>query len=133
MGFFDTDDILEARADAEALMKDTCEIRRPSGSSVDPETGEITPDYLPVYSGKCRLQSNEGVSADRESGQSSLTVLSRSVHIPAATVQVQDGDVVTMTASLFSPFLVNREFRVRGWSPESYASADRLPVEEVTT
>lgn len=126
------DVLMRGRAAAEALMLDACTITRPSGTTVDPETGEIIPNHATIYTGKCKVQSREGQASSPEAGEAAFTVVSRQVHIPAQAVEILDGDVVTVTASTLAPFLVGRKYRVAGWSPDSYDTADRLPVEETT-
>lgn len=124
--------VLRGRRAAERLMVDSCVIERPAGTTVNDETGDIVPNYDPVYDGKCKVQSREGRATNPEAGEAVFTVVSRQVHIPAQVVEVRDGDVITLTGSKLAPFLVGRKYRVAGWSPDSFDTADRLPVEETT-
>ena len=48
--------LARGRAAAEALMVDTCAIRRRTGETLDDTTGEVTATYDDVYSGRCRVQ-----------------------------------------------------------------------------
>jgi Family of unknown function (DUF6093) len=53
------------------------------------------------------------------------------IHIPA-TVDVPVDHLVTITASQLDPNLVGRRYRVAGHLHKTYATANRLAVEEVT-
>jgi hypothetical protein len=55
------------------------------------------------------------------------------VHIPANAADVVDGDVVTVTASLLNAFTVGKQYRVEGFTPDSFDTAARLPVKEMTS
>jgi hypothetical protein len=107
--FFDLEDVLEARADAETLMVDSCTITRPGVPVTDPETGAVTNEPVTVYPtpeqiaagnpGKCEVQLRNTVAASPEAGEHAFTVVSLVVKIPADSADVLDGDVVTLTAS----------------------------------
>jgi NMD protein affecting ribosome stability and mRNA decay len=129
------DDILRAlpvfRAEAEALMLDACTITRPGEVVTDPETGDVTNTATEVYAGKCKVQSREGVAASPEAGEARFTVVSRQVHIPANAADVRDGDVVTLTASRLNAFTVGKQYRVEGFTPDTFDTAARLPVKEI--
>jgi hypothetical protein len=45
---------------------------------------------------------------------------------------VRDGDVVTITAAR-TPQLTGKVYRVDGFTPDSYDTAFRLPVKEITS
>lgn len=129
------DDILRAlpvfRSEAESLMVDTCTITRPGAPVTDPDTGEVTNPSTPVYTGKCKVQSKDSATANPEAGGAVFTVVSRQVHIPANAAEVLDGDVVTITASLLNSFTVGKQYRVAGFTPDSFDTAFRLPVKEI--
>jgi hypothetical protein len=46
---------------------------------------------------------------------------------------VKDGDVVKLTESLLNAFTVGKEYRVDGFTPDTYDTAARLPVKELTS
>lgn len=129
------DDILAAlpvfRAEAESLMLDTCTITRPGEPVTDPDTGDVTNPSTPVYTGKCKVQSKDSATANPEAGEATFTVVSRQVHIPANAADVQDGDVVTITASRLNLFTVGKQYRVSGFTPDTFDTAARLPVKEI--
>lgn len=121
------------RARAESLMIDTCTITRRSGQlATDPVTGKTTAVSIPVYTGKCKVQSKNGSTASPEAGEHSYTVVSRQVHIPANAADVKDGDLVTITASALNDYSVGKKYVVEGFTPDSYDTAARLPVKELT-
>lgn len=125
-------DILSAlpvfRAEVESLMVDTCTITRPGTPVTDPNTGNVTNTPVTVYTGKCKVQSKDSATSNPEAGEATFTVVSRQVHIPANAADVQDGDVVTITASLLNAFTVGKQYRVAGFEPDSFDTAFRLPV-----
>lgn len=119
------------RARAEARMVDECTIHRPGATLTDQETGNVTNEpAIPVYAGKCEVQSKNTVAANPEAGEHTFTVVSRVVKIPANSADVREGDVVTLTASRLNAFTVGKEYRVEGFTPDSLETAARLPVKE---
>lgn len=116
------------RAEAESLMLDACTITRPGAPVTDPGTGNVTNTATTVYTGKCKVQSKDSATSNPEAGGATFTVVSRQVHIPANSADVQDGDVVTITASLLNAFTVGKQYRVDGFEPDSMDTAFRMPV-----
>lgn len=119
-------------------MRDEVEIIRPAsgGSVFDPTTGEYTePADADVYSGKCRVQIGDGLTAqDAEAGGQVLTVQRLMLQIPVSVVGVHIGDVATITAVHpdGDPDLVGRVFRIDSTFAKSQATARRLQVSEVS-
>lgn len=123
--------VLEGRREAESLMLDACTITRPGEVVTDPNTGDVTNTSTTVYSGKCKVQSKDSATASPEAGEASFTVVSRQVHIPANAADVRDGDVVTITAARLNAFTVGKQYRVSGFTPDTFDTAARLPVKEI--
>jgi hypothetical protein len=44
---------------------------------------------------------------------------------------IKDGDVVTITASRLNVFTVGKQYRVAGFTPDSFDTVARLPVKEI--
>ena len=127
--------LLEGRRQAEALMIDECTITRGTGEPViDPTTGAVTdgPGEV-IYSGKCKVQSKDSATASPDSAGHSFVLVSRQVHIPANAADVEDDDVVEITASLLNTFGVGKKYRVEGFTPDTFDTAARLPVKEMTS
>lgn len=121
------------RAAAEKLMVDACLIRQPSTfGDLDPDTGlrTETPGAV-AYTGKCKVQTYEAHESTPESGAHQYTVQRLSLHVPA-TVEVDVDYIATITASALDPNLVGKRYRVAGFLHKSFATANRLQVEEVT-
>lgn len=127
--------LLDGRRVAEALMVDECIIRRGDGEPViDENTGAVTDGVgATVYEGKCQVQSRTTVAASPDAGGHSFVEVSRLVKIPANAADVRDDDVVEMTASLLNAFTVGKRYRVEGFTPDTYDTAARLPVKEMTS
>lgn len=123
--------VLEGRREAEALMLDTCTITRPGEVVTDPETGDVTNESVEVYSGRCKVQSKDAALSTPDAGEATFTVVSRQVHIPANAADIRDGDVVTITASRLNAFTVGKQYRVEGFTPDTFDTAARLPVKEI--
>lgn len=121
---------LRGRQAAESLMLDACTITRTGGVVTDPETGDVSNSATEVYAGKCKVQSRDTQAANPEAGEATFTVVSRQVHIPANAADVRDGDVVTLTASRLNAFTVGKQYRVEGFTPDTFDTAFRLPVKE---
>lgn len=121
------------RAAAERLMVDSCVIRQPATvGDMDPDTG-VRPEVLGAvaYTGKCKVQTYEAHESTPESGAHQYSLQRLSLHIPA-TVQVDVDYIATITASELDPNLVGKRFRVAGFLHKTFATANRLQVEEVT-
>ena len=122
----------EFRAAAESRMVDECVIRRPGATVTDPETGDVTSEPgAEVYAGKCEVQTRDTMAASPEAGEHTFTVVARVVKIPANAADVRDGDVVKLTASRLNSFTVGKEYRVDGFTPDTFETAARLPVKEI--
>lgn len=125
--------IQRGRRAAERLMVDACVVREPSTfGEMDPGTG-LRPETpgATVYTGKCKVQTFEAHESTPESGDHVYSVQRTQVHLPATT-EVDVDQIVTITASVLDPNLVGRQFRVAAFLHKTFATANRVQVEEVT-
>lgn len=122
------------RAMAESLMLDACTIVHPATSGdVDEATGRPSSTAgATVYTGPCKVQSADLEVRNPESGEHPYSLQRFAVHIPVTATGVAVGDVVTITASSTDPAQVGRVFRVASLFRKTFATAQRLGVEEVT-
>ena len=129
------DALFEGRRAAEGLMVDECVIRRGPGEPViDEDSGAVTEGTgTTVYTGKCKVQSKDAATASPDAGGHSFVTVSRQVHIPANSADIRDDDVVEITASRFNAFTVGKRYRVEGFTPDTFDTAFRLPVKEMTS
>lgn len=127
--------LLAGRRAAEDQMVDECIIRRGSAEPViDPDTGAVTAGVgATVYEGKCQVQSRAMTTNSPDAGGHSFVEVSRIVKIPANSADVRDDDEVEMTASLLNSFTVGKRYRVEGFTPDTFDTAARLPVKEMTS
>lgn len=126
--------LARGRAAAERLMVDQCVIRRRTGSTTDPDTGQITPVYEDVYTGKCRLQQRDVQAREENPGAAELLMVRRELHLPVvASAGVRAGDQVQITVCVHDPDLVGRRLVVRHEMSKSLATARRVGVEEATS
>jgi len=120
------------RRAAESLMTDACTVRAVTGQATDQTTGAVTPAYsAPLYTGRCKVQSNEMQERTPEAAGADVTVLRYSVHVPVAAFAPAIGQVVAITSAASDPNLAGRAFRVVALLHKSQATAYRLGVEEV--
>jgi hypothetical protein len=125
--------ILQGRAAAEAIMQDMCTITRVTGEpgQIDPDTGEREPaPTTTVYAGKCRVQTYEPQESTPDSGAHTYTVQRYAIHVPVGTSAQVDDDI-TVTASVMDPDLVGRKYVVTALLHKTFATANRLAVEEI--
>ena len=113
-------------------MVDACTIRRRTGETTGPG-GVVTPTYVTVFEGQCRLQQPTGTAREEDAGEAALLMVRFELQVPMSVVGVQADDEVTVTASVHDPDLVGREFLVRGLFHKTHATARRLQVEERTS
>ena len=120
--------LARGRAAAEVGMVDACTIRRVTGSTVDDNTGIITPTRSTVYSGRCRVQQQAASAQGTEVGEDYQLLVRLEVQVPMSVTGVQVGDEVTITASEHDPDLVGQVFLVRELFGKTHATARRLGV-----
>ncbi|MEU4367549.1 DUF6093 family protein [Micromonospora chersina] len=121
--------LAQGQAAAEELMVDRCLIRRKTGETTD-DDGNITPTYVTVYDGKCRLKQPAALARADETGEAAQLILRRELQLPMTAVGVQVDDEAKMTAVRYDPDLVNRSLLVRGLHHATHAVMRRLHVEE---
>lgn len=125
--------VLQGRAAAEALMVDACTIIRVTGQpgELDPDTGIRDPaPTATVYSGKCRVQTYEAHESTPDSAEHVYTVQRYAIHLPVAA-DVQVDDQIVVTASVLDTGLVGRSYRVVGLLHKTFATANRVAVDEI--
>ena len=125
--------LARGRAAAEALMVDTCTIRRITGSTTDPDTGVITPTYSTIYTGQCRVQQQAASASGQETGEAYALILPFVLQVPISVTGVRTEDQVTITASVHDPDLVNRMLLVKDLAHKTHATARRLGCTERTS
>lgn len=126
--------VLAGRRAAEALMLDTCTIRRKTGSSTDNTTGVVTPTWSTVYTGRCKIQRSSvgGAGARRDVAEASLVITQVALHLPVVGSEgLLEADEATIDTAELDTDLVGKVFRVDGPASGSMKTARRLPVAEV--
>lgn len=126
--------LTRGRAMAERGMTDACVITRVDGEHTDQATGTITPTYVTVYTGKCRLQQAAAQASATDSGEARRLMVSRQLQLPVATsTGILADDLVTITACPNDADLVGKVFRVREEMAKTEATARRLGIQEETS
>ena len=127
--------LARGRRAAERLMVDTCTIRRVTGETTDPDSGDVTPTYSTLYQGKCRVQqSAQGASASpQDAGEDYALMLRLEVQVPMSVVGIQTEDEITIDTSAHDPDLPGRVFLARDLAHKTHATARRVGVVERTS
>ncbi|WP_346536949.1 DUF6093 family protein [Micromonospora sp. DPT] len=125
--------LARGRAMAEARMRDTCRIRRPTGETTDAD-GNVVKTYGPnLYAGKCRFQQPNAQAAQADVGEDYLLLLRMEVHLPMSVVGLKAGDEVDAVGSATDPDLPGRVFVIRDLAHASDKTARRVGVTERTS
>ncbi|GMA26196.1 hypothetical protein GCM10025864_39550 [Luteimicrobium album] len=119
------------RANAEALMIDTCTVRRIVGSTEDPTTGAPVDTYEDVYQGKAKRQSEAQYEVTPDIGEAVFTVQRYLAHFPVGAFLPNVGDVIEWTACPEDPLRAGTKDRIVGRFNKSLATAMRVYVEQV--
>lgn len=115
---------------AELLMTDTWTIVDVDPlAPVDPVTGAGA--MVTIYTGPARLTTYEPFERVADSVGSEVTTQRYSLHLPVSAVTPPKNAVATCTASLTDPTLVGTKVRVLAGLRKTFATAQRIPVEEV--
>lgn len=122
--------LARGRAAAEAGMVDTCTVRRPTGTTTDPDSGQVTTAYLNPnpYTGKCRVKQIQALPETHDVGEDHVVLTRLQLQVPMSAPGLLVGDEVTMTASIHDPDLPGRVFLIRGPSAGSELTARRYEV-----
>lgn len=126
--------LTRGRAAAEALMVDACVVTRVTGTTTDPDTGEVTATVATVYTGKCRMQQQASIARPDDVGEAYVLQQPFVLQLPMVGSEgVQAGDRVQITASVDADLTGARRWWVRGLAHKTHATARRLGLEEVTS
>jgi hypothetical protein len=119
------------RSEAESLMTDTCEVGTLSaGSVLDETTGEYTPLFTPVYTGKCKFKAGNTAANQVDAASQQLVEQSSTVSFPIdSSSGISKDMIIRFTESLTDPGLPGVVARVEGPSVGSYRTARRFAVE----
>ncbi|MFV2094827.1 DUF6093 family protein [Micromonospora sp. LOL_014] len=122
------------RRAAEALMVDSCVIRRRVGESTSPDTGVVTPTYSTIYSGACRVQQPGAQARPVDAAEDYALMLRLEVQLPVVGSEgVRAEDEVVLGAGALDADLTGRVLVVRDLAHKSHATSRRLGCEERTS
>lgn len=129
--------ILAGRRFSEEAFTATCTVKRDTGTTTtDPVTYEDVPVYAVVYTNlQCKIKDASTRPQQAQVPGQTVVKTSPEWHVPMSTTGVLTNDIVTIEA--VDPVtgdldLVGRTFRVTGPFVQSYATARRFPVEDVS-
>lgn len=125
------------RSEANAMMLTEGVVRRATGNKItDPDTYEEVDEFAVIYSGRCKVRMpvatdpNTGVIPGQVAVKDKL-FLSLPIGADGAADLAVD-DVWECTANPTDPSLVGAKLRVMGGHHQTFATAHRYPVEEVS-
>lgn len=121
-----------AREYAEAQMRSTCTITRPSGVKTwNEETGTYTPAApTEIYSGRCKVQDNRRSVQEVVAGELERAIAPLELHLPIdGSGAVRRNDDVTITDNPDDLALVGEQYVVQAFDAGTTKTARRLPIE----
>ena len=124
--------LLRGRAAAEALMVDACRIERKTVEATSTTSGAVTPTYLTLYEGKCRVQQHSTEARVEDSAEQYDRMLRLEVQLPMSVVGLKVDDRITITTSALDADLVGRQVWIRQLAHKTHATARRVTAEELT-
>ena len=120
----------------ESYMLDTCTIQRDpqeeSDDTWDDNVGEYVPpagDLDEIYNGVCMVYPNTAFT-ERQRGDVPENVTQYWLEIPKTADPVKPDDIVTVTASLHDPRLVNKVFILDTEETDTYATSRRIRMHD---
>lgn len=112
-------------------MVDTCTIKRAGSPTVDPDTGDITPNFTTIYTGKCKVQQRSPATTPTVVGDAAVFEGQLELHLPVSVTGPQPDDLAEFPTSI-DPDLTGRTFHLRGPAHKTYLTARRFPIVEVS-
>lgn len=122
------------RAEAEARMLDTFDIKTSNGISYNSTTGLDEETFTLLFATVGRVKVGGGLAANAsEAGGRTVVTVTRELHIPynSAAVPVNAVAFCTAVHATSDPTLLNARLRLEGPAPGSQTTARRLQVSEV--
>lgn len=133
------DELLAAgRETAQALMETTVLIRRKTGTTRNPENGELVPTWNEIYKGPARVRLTAGDARDVDAFGQRFAVQDPIVSLPigedpridvGSSAAVRKDDVGEVLTNPPDPGEVGTEFRVDGRLGQTHSTARRLRAE----
>lgn len=126
--------VARGRVRAEALMVDTVSVKSKTTRAAQNETtGAETQQYETSFTSKAKIQSSSLESTDPEVGGRRQAIDSIELHLPITAPQVEQGQVVEVTAvgAGSDSRLVGRQFVVAAPMNKTHATATRLRLKEL--
>lgn len=120
------------RAEAEALMFDAGQAKRPTGETVyDEGEQDMVLEYVEDFGfeSRCKIQSRNLVARDEEVGARTATSVRLELHLPVNTEPLTTGDEWEITeAADISTASVGRKYRVTAPVEKTWPTARRYEV-----
>lgn len=124
--------LARGRVASQALMVDTCTIRRKSAPVTSTVDGTVTSTTTVLYDGPCRIQQSAADARTEDVGEAFVHLLRVEVQLPMSVVGLRVLDEVTCDTSAHDPDLPGRKFLIRDLAHKTHATARRVRAEERT-
>lgn len=112
-------------------MVDSCRVTRKGDAVTDSTTGVVAVPEMTVYEGKAKRQTYEGYEAERDVAGHSATIQRYAAHFPIGSFVPAVGDVIEWLTSQNEPDMAGTKDRVAGLFNKSFATAQRVFVDEL--
>lgn len=122
---------LRGRTAALSLMVDACIVDRSTAEVLNETTGQMETTYVPVYTGKCRVQQVGTQAGSPNAGEHQFVIVGHVVQLPIDATAYAVNDRVRVTVATLDPALVGRTLTVTSLTTKSHATMRRLICEEV--
>lgn len=111
----------------ERRFVDSCVVKRQTGETFDPDTGQATPTYATQYSGPCLVR--PGSPSDTVAGEQQVELRTYTVLVPHHVTTPQVDDLVDVTSTR-DGVLNGKTLVVRNVSSDTYNTVRRLVCED---
>lgn len=128
------DYIIDGQEFAEDRMIDRVAIYHYDGIAYDSDTQTDEKSYTFAFETNCKFARLAQFTPDvqtEEAGEATFVTSKSSLHVPVGAPRTSTDDKAICIEANGDPALLGREFRITGPADKTYATARRLPIEEI--
>ena len=128
------DYIIDGQEFAEDRMIDEVDIYHYDGITYDSGTQTDVKAYTFAFRTTCKFARLAQFTPDvqtEEAGEATFVTSKSSLHVPVGAPRTSVDDKAICVTANGDPALLGREFRITGPADKTYATARRLPIEEI--
>lgn len=126
--------MVELREHALSSMRDTVRVERVDGTTLDPDSLEMVPNWVVVYEGPCKLVPPDFKDTQAMAGESSFDVADAKITTPVTEVtgRIRNDDRATITSAGYDPANIGRVFTLQRDPGRTYPKERRFSCQEVS-